>query len=193
MKSKAKPVPRRSPGKEGRYDLENSIGYLLNRAAHLIAARFGDELKAHGVNLTTWRILAALSQSDRQSMSEIANHTGAELSYLLRSVVALEAHGLVQRKASVADKRTTLVLLTDAGWEVVRELAPRARAMERLSVADVSAADLQATLRTLRAACHSLVPDAGASDVNRKLTVARRVRKRAQSKLEAAPARRKAA
>jgi DNA-binding MarR family transcriptional regulator len=169
-------------GKEGRYDLENSIGYLLNRAAHLIAARFGDELKRHGVNLTTWRILAALSQSGTQSTSEIADHTGAELSYLLRSVIALEAQGFVTRKASSVDKRTTLVSLTGAGRAVVRELAPKARGMERLSAKDVPTQDLEATLRTLRAACHNLVPDAGGAAVNRKLTIARRVRKRAQSK-----------
>jgi DNA-binding MarR family transcriptional regulator len=175
-------MPIRSPGPEARYDLENSIGYLLNRAAHLIAARFGDELKLHGVNLQTWRILAALSQSGTQSMSGIADHTGAELSYLLRSVVALEQHGLVERAPSPADRRTTLVSLTEVGQDLVRELAPKGRAMEALSVTGVPPADLQATLRTLRAVCHNLVGDDQApAAVNRKLTVARRVRNRAQT------------
>jgi DNA-binding MarR family transcriptional regulator len=187
-------MPTRSTAKEARYDLENSIGYLLNRAAHLIAARFGDDLKAHGVGLQTWRILAALSQWGNQSMSELANHTGAELSYLSRLVASLQDQGLVEREASALDKRTALLSLTDEGWSLVRELAPKARGMERLSVAGVPAADLQATLRTLRAACHNLVDDEHASPaVNRKLTVARRVRKRAESQPPAATSRRKSA
>lgn len=168
----------RSPGKQGRYDLENSIGYLLNRAAALIAARF-DDLKLHGVSLQSWRMLAALSQSDRQSLSELANHTGAELSYLSRSVVQLEERGLIEREPSPLDKRAVLLSLTVDGQALVSELAPKARAIERESVQQVSAADLAATLRTLRAVCHNLVPKPDDSiPVNRKLTVARRVKQK---------------
>lgn len=181
----------RSPAKKGRYDLDNSIGYLLNRAAHLIAASFGDELKQQGVNLQTWRILAALSQAGDQSMSELADHTGAELSYLSRSVATLEGQNLVERRPSPMDKRTAQLSLTEAGWALVSDLAPKGRAMERLSVADVPRDDLEATLRTLRAVCHNLVASVDSpAAVNRKLTVARRVKKRASTQGEAALAER---
>jgi len=170
----------RAPAKEGRYDLENSIGYMLNRAASLIAARFDDDLKAHGVSLQAWRILAALSQTEPQSLSELANHTGAELSYLSRSVAQLEERGLVERQPSPFDKRTTHLSRTTAGRAQVRQLAPKARGVEKQSIQEVPVADLEATLRTLRAVCHNLVPDPDtATAVNRKLTIARRVKQRA--------------
>jgi DNA-binding MarR family transcriptional regulator len=169
----------RAPAKEGRYDLENSIGYMLNRAAALIAARFDDDLKAHGVSLQAWRILAALSETEPQSLSELANHTGAELSYLSRSVVQLEERGLVERRQSPLDKRTTHLSRTTEGRAQVRQLAPKARGVERLSLQDVSTDDLAITLRTLRAVCHNLVPPLDSpTAVNRKLTVARRVKQR---------------
>jgi DNA-binding MarR family transcriptional regulator len=178
-KSRARSGPARPPAGQARYDLERSIGYLLNRAASLIAARF-DDLKLHGVSLQAWRILATLSQSDGQSLSELANHTGAELSYLSRSAAQLEERGLVQREPSALDKRASLFSLTAQGHALVAELAPRARGIERESVQDVPAADLAATLRTLRAVCHNLVPHPDAAGaVNRKLTVARRVKQKA--------------
>jgi DNA-binding MarR family transcriptional regulator len=170
----------RAPANGGRYDLEQSIGYMLNRAASLIAARFDDDLKEHGVSLQAWRILAALSQTEPQSLSELANHTGAELSYLSRLVAQLEERGLLERRPSPLDKRTTHLSRTAAGRAQVRQLAPRARGVETLSIQDVSAADLETTLRTLRAVCHNLVPHPDSpSAVNRKLTIARRVKQRA--------------
>jgi len=172
----------RAPAAKGRYDLEHSIGYLLNRAAALIAARFDDDLKARGVSLQAWRILAALSQSEPQSLSELADHTGSELSYLSRSVAQLEKQGLVERGQSALDKRATQLVRSTAGRALVRELAPKARDVERLSLHEVSDADLDTTLRTLRAVCHNLVPHPDASTaVNRKLTIARRVKQKAQA------------
>lgn len=182
------PPLNQKASEEASYPLENSIGYLLNRAAHLIAARFSDDLKPHEVNLQAWRILAALSALDKQTMSELADHTGAELSYLYRTVVAMEERGLLLRTPSVLDKRIVHMSLTEPAWDIVRELAPKGKAIERLSVAKVSAEDLQITLRTLRAVCHNLVnapPASGAVDgENRKLRVARRVKNK---KAEARP------
>ena len=172
-------MPRNARPKDDSYDLDNSIGYLLNRAANIIAARFSDELKPHEINLQMWRMLATLSACDDQSVSELADHTGAELSYLSRSVAALQERGLVERKQSPSDRRANLVSLTPAGRTLVRTLAPRGRATEKASLAGVPAADLEATLRTLRLVCRNLVQgQADATSVNRKLTVARRVKKR---------------
>lgn len=193
-------MPAPLPDKEGLYDLENSIGYLLNRAGHLIAARFSDELKLHDISVQSWRILAALSQAGNQSMSELADHTGAELSYLTRLVATLEKQDYLERQPSPLDKRATLISLTPTGWAVVRQLSPKASAIQCESVANVPQADLEATLRTLRAVSQNLVAGLTApAGVNRKLTIARRVKKRARNRQEepagspeAQPARRSA-
>ncbi len=161
------------------FDVEHSIGYLLNRAANIIAARFSDELKTHGVNLQTWRVLAALSYQDQQSLSDLANHTGSELSYLSRSVASAETRGLVARVVSPADKRAVLLTLTPAGRAMVKELAPRGVRIEKTSVTGVPRADVETTLRTLHAIYHNMVDGSGdLTGVNRKLTIARRVQKK---------------
>lgn len=187
---RAKPPSRAAPVRRGNipqrtsrsvfYDLDRSVGYLLNRAANIIAARFSDDLKAHGVNLQTWRVLAALNFENNQSLTDLANHTGAELSYLSRSVASAEQRGLVERVASSADKRALVLALTPAGLALVKELSPYGHRIEETSVKGVSKADIETTLRTLHTIYQNLVDSTEASPaVNRKLTVARRVRKRA--------------
>jgi DNA-binding MarR family transcriptional regulator len=180
--SRAKPATRsgvqRTRG-DIYYDLDRSVGYLLNRAAAIIAARFSDDLKAHGVNLQTWRVLAALNFENKQSMTELANHTGAELSYLSRCVASAEQRGLVERVASSADKRAVVLALTPEGLALVKDLSPYGHRIEKNSMKGVSKTDMETTLRTLHSIYHNLVDSTEASpDMNRKLTVARRARKR---------------
>jgi len=161
------------------YDLDRSVGYLLNRAANIIAARFSDELKRHEINLQTWRVLAALNFQNQQSLTDLANHTGAELSYLSRAVASAEERGLIERVGSTSDKRALVLALTPIGLALVKKLSPYGHQIEQTSIRGVSQADVQTTLRTLDVIYHNLVDSTEASpDVNRKLTVARRARKR---------------
>ncbi|WP_254073833.1 MarR family winged helix-turn-helix transcriptional regulator [Burkholderia sp. S171] len=173
MKSQIGPRERRD------HDLDHSVGYLLNRAASIIAARFSDDLKAYGINLQTWRVLAALRHEDHQTLSDLASHTGSELSYLSRAVSALETKGYIRRRESPSDRRNIHLSITVAGAAIVSELAPRAWQIESMSLKGVTASELAATLKTLRAVYSNLVDNyEDASAVNRKLTVARRVRRR---------------
>ena len=161
------------------HDLDRSVGYLLNRAASIIAARFSDDLKSYNINLQTWRVLAALRHEDHQTLSDLASHTGSELSYISRAVSALETKGYVRRSESPSDRRNIHLSITTAGSAIVAELSPRAWQIERTSMKGVTANELAITLKTLRAVYSNLVDSCeDASIVNRKLTIARRVRRR---------------
>jgi DNA-binding MarR family transcriptional regulator len=181
------PRPDRSPAANAaslpadrtEHDLDQSVGYLLNRAASIIAARFGDDLKSYDINLQSWRVLAALSHEDQQTLSDLASHTGSELSYLSRAVAALENKGYLYRSESPSDRRNVHLSLTEEGAAIVGELAPRATEIEHLSMKGVSPRELAITLKTLRTVYSNLVDSCEDSAVvNRKLTVARRVRRR---------------
>jgi len=124
-------------------------------------------------------VLAALRHEDHQTLSDLASHTGSELSYLSRAVSALETKGYIRRSESPSDRRNIHLSITAAGAAIVSKLAPRAWQIEGMSVKGVTAAELAATLKTLRAVYANLVDNyEDASAVNRKLTVARRVRRR---------------
>lgn len=161
------------------YDLEESIGYLLHRSSSIVIARFSDDMKPFGFGIQVWRLLAALSQEKPQSLSEIAEHTAAELSYVSRSVMKAEADGLVERTASPDDQRVILVSLTDKGRDIVSVLSAKSDALQHICLQDVSQEDREATLRTLKKIYTNLVPEVDdTTDMNRKLTIARRLKRK---------------
>src|SRR5687768_5407668 len=69
------------------------FGYLLNRTGSLGAASTSDVLKAFNIPLPIWQILLILSEFGEQTISELASHTGIEMSYLSRTVLKAEKRG----------------------------------------------------------------------------------------------------
>ncbi|EJE53087.1 transcriptional regulator [Acidovorax sp. CF316] len=181
---KQSPIPLNEP-----YRLDQSLGYLLNRSADIVSATFADILKKHHLSLPEWRVLTALTDGNDQTLSELAAHAGTELSYLSRVVLQAQDRGLVLRFTSAADKRATRVSITADGRALVREVMPQARALEASWLHGIPTADVDTMRRTLRALYHNVLnshPDLASS--GRKLTVARRMRKRSDASGEDGPA-----
>ena len=92
---------------------------------------------------------------------------------------SLESKCYIHRSESHSDRRTIQLSLTPEGISIVNELSPRARQIERMASSGVSARELEITLKTLRAIYSNLVDNCEDTPaINRKLTVARRVRRR---------------
>jgi DNA-binding MarR family transcriptional regulator len=169
-------VPDLSKG----YGAQQSIGYLLNRTADIIAATFVDVLREEDISLPEWRVLTVLTDRDGQTLSELAAHVGTELSYLSRVVSGAEERGLCVRAASPDDKRATGVWITAIGREIVQLFMPRAKALETRWLKGIPAADVQALRRTLHALYANVLSSHDEEQgAGRKVKVAKRVRARA--------------
>jgi DNA-binding MarR family transcriptional regulator len=79
-----------------------------------------------GVNQFDYLVLSGLSEAPHRTlrMSELAATANSSLSRLSHVVSRLEARGWVHREACAADGRFINAVLTDEGWEKVREIAP---------------------------------------------------------------------
>jgi DNA-binding MarR family transcriptional regulator len=71
-------------------------------------------------------VLAKLSEAPERTlaMTQLAAQTNASLPRLSHVAARLEARGLLCRRRSAEDRRTTLATLTAAGWDTVRATAP---------------------------------------------------------------------
>jgi DNA-binding MarR family transcriptional regulator len=81
------------------------------------------ELEAeHGLSLSALEVLGRLAASAGRSLrlSELASECGLSLSRISRIMDALEARGLVERRAVPSDARAVEAHLTDAGLALVR-------------------------------------------------------------------------
>lgn len=79
-----------------------------------------------GISHAAYVVLAMLSESPNRSrrMSDLARRANQSQSRLSHTVARLEERGWVRRERSAEDGRGALAVLTDAGWDVVRSVAP---------------------------------------------------------------------
>jgi DNA-binding MarR family transcriptional regulator len=79
-----------------------------------------------GISHAAYVVLAMLSESPGRSrrMSDLARLANQSQSRLSHTVARLEERGWVRRQRSSDDGRGHVAVLTDAGWEVVRSVAP---------------------------------------------------------------------
>jgi DNA-binding MarR family transcriptional regulator len=79
-----------------------------------------------GISHAAYVVLAMLSESPTRSrrMSDLARRANQSQSRLSHTVARLEDRGWVRRERAADDGRGNLAVLTDAGWEVVRTVAP---------------------------------------------------------------------
>lgn len=99
---------------------------LMSLSTWLPAALDAQLQRAAGLTHVEYGVLAALSMApERQArMSAVASFSNVNLSHLSRIVARLEKSGWVRRTPDPTDGRSTLAILTPAGWDKVVASAP---------------------------------------------------------------------
>ncbi|MGY1727446.1 MarR family winged helix-turn-helix transcriptional regulator [Geodermatophilus sp. SYSU D01062] len=79
-----------------------------------------------GLSHAAYVVLAMLSEAPGRSrrMSDLARRANQSQSRLSHTVARLEDRGWVRRERSPEDGRGNVAVLTDAGWDLVRSVAP---------------------------------------------------------------------
>jgi DNA-binding MarR family transcriptional regulator len=79
-----------------------------------------------GLSHAAYIVLAMLSESPDRSrrMTDLARRANQSQSRLSHTVARLEDRGWVRRERAADDGRGNLAVLTDAGWEIVKAVAP---------------------------------------------------------------------
>lgn len=127
------------------FDLTRYLPYLVNRTGVRIATAFGDVLRAHGITLPMWRVLAALDHADGQRISDLAALTSIDVSTLSRILDAMQEKGLVERRRGIGgDARVVSVYETAAGHGLTGKLIPFARHYEEVALRDFTPEETEA-------------------------------------------------
>jgi MarR family transcriptional regulator, transcriptional regulator for hemolysin len=114
-----------------RYDLENSVGFLLYRTAMAFRKALDLELRRKtGVTFGQWKILAMLSREDGLTQKEIADRCEVEGPTLIPIIDKMEKEGIVTRKVDREDRRINRIFLTtkaDATWNSLVDCSMQVR------------------------------------------------------------------
>jgi DNA-binding MarR family transcriptional regulator len=130
------------------YAIDDNLGYLVNRAARLMAQIFSRRLRRHDVALAQWAILLFLYASDGQTQRELSREVAIEPPTVARTIDRMVRDGLVRREPHPRDGRATRVLLTPRALALRQQLVAESMAANRLAARVLSSEELE-TLKTL--------------------------------------------
>jgi DNA-binding MarR family transcriptional regulator len=129
----------------------------------LLLARLDRELRdEHGLSLPEYEILVRLSESPdrRLRMAMLAGAMSHSRSRVTHTVNRLERAGLVERESSAVDGRGVEAVLTDKGYDTLRQAAPtHVRGVRALLVEMATPEDFAALGRVFAAVADRLNDD----------------------------------
>ncbi|GAA2970011.1 MarR family winged helix-turn-helix transcriptional regulator [Glutamicibacter bergerei] len=123
----------------------------LSRTALNIESRLAGTFERHGLDASTFDVLATLLRSGARywiTPAELARESMISTSAVAQRLNKLEARGLVAREANPNDGRGTLVALTDTGKKLIEQALPDHLETERAILSPLSR-DEQAALALL--------------------------------------------
>jgi len=133
----------------GEFVIEESLGYLVNRAARVMAQQLADELRPAGVGIGQWAVLMFLWSRDAMSQAELARVVAIEPPTMVRTLDRMVRDGLVERRPDPNDGRISRIFLTNRGRALRDELVPRAKAVNERTLARLRADERATLLRLL--------------------------------------------
>ncbi len=111
--------------------LEDFFPYRLAILSHTVSsliARVYD--KRFGLTIPEWRVIAIVGRFPGLSAVEVAERTMLDKVAVSRAVTKLIKAGRINREFADADRRRSILTLSEEGREVHDEIAPLALAME---------------------------------------------------------------
>lgn len=96
------------------YDFENSIGFIVKRAAKVFVKALDSELREKvGITFGQWKVIVMLVDQDGLTQKEIADKLGLEGPTLIPIVDKMEKERLVVRKVDAGDRRNNRIYRTE--------------------------------------------------------------------------------
>jgi DNA-binding MarR family transcriptional regulator len=148
----AAPEASSSPRPARRF-VDDYLLSLLARASHVVSAEFHARLRARGVGVPVWRVLATLSGLPKDGGETVTGLAGACLLQqptMTKVLDRMERDGLVRRHADARDRRVVRLTLTPRGEGMVADLLAAARAHEAEVLACHPPAEVEAIKSLLR-------------------------------------------
>lgn len=112
-------------------ELERFLPYRLSILSNTVSQRIAEDYQARfDLSMTEWRVMAVLGRFDDLSAREVAERTAMDKVAVSRALARLVEAGRVSRAIHDADKRRSVLALTEAGWDIHDVVAPLARQRE---------------------------------------------------------------
>lgn len=160
-------LPSRSAGGKrvgGAFVIDESLGYLINRAARVMAHALGQRLVRHKVQIGQWAVLMFLWAQDGRTQAELSRVVAIEPPTMVRTLDRMVRDGLVRREPDPQDRRLTRIRLTRRGAALRDVLVPEAAAVNAQAAKALGPGEDALLRDLLRRMTEALLAGAGTED-----------------------------
>ncbi|CDO37943.1 MarR family winged helix-turn-helix transcriptional regulator [Novosphingobium sp. KN65.2] len=130
---------------ETEFEIHSWPFYHLARLTAIYQQRMDASLKPLGVDVPRWRVLALLQKHDKCTITQLSMEAVTKVSTMAKIIQRMTAEGLITTQPSAEDARSTEVMLSERGsqlLEIVQEKVSRIGRQAFHDVADQEIDDL---------------------------------------------------
>ena len=133
-----------------KYHFQNSIGFIVNKAAKAFVRALDSELREKvGVSVGQWKVMVMLVDQDGLTQKEIAERLGLEGPTLIPIIDKMEKDNLVIRRVDSSDRRNNRIYRTEKANKLWSEMVKCAARVRQVSLKDISDTNIEITKNVL--------------------------------------------
>jgi MarR family transcriptional regulator for hemolysin len=133
-----------------KYDFQNNIGFIVNKAAKAFVKALDSELREKvGVTVGQWKVMVMLVNQDGLTQKETAERLGLEGPTLIPIIDKMEQDDLVVRKVDPSDRRNNRIYRTEKANELWNEMVKCAAKVRQVSLKDIPEENINITKNVL--------------------------------------------
>ncbi|WP_210587172.1 MarR family winged helix-turn-helix transcriptional regulator [Streptomyces sp. GESEQ-35] len=133
-----------------------SLLYMVKQVELIVRSRLDELVKPSGITALQYTALTVLERHDGLSAAQLARDSFVTAQSIADLVRSLESRGLVRRERNPRNRRELLILLTDAGRELLDRHAGPVRELEERMVGDLTTHQAEQFRRALSRSWHAL-------------------------------------
>ncbi len=124
--------------------LEDFLPYRLSITSHTVSTNIARVYeKQFGLSIPEWRVIAVLGRYPGLSAVEVADRTLMDKVAVSRAVTKMIKNGRIDREFADADRRRSILNLSEEGRRVHNEIAPLALQFEQELLQNISDEDFE--------------------------------------------------
>ncbi|MCI3274183.1 MarR family winged helix-turn-helix transcriptional regulator [Streptomyces cylindrosporus] len=133
-----------------------SLLYMVKQVELVVRSHLDELVRPSGITALQYTALTVLERHDGLSAAQLARDSFVTAQSIADLVRSLENRGLVRRERNPQSRRELLILLTDAGRELLGQYAGPVRELEERMVRDLTAHQTEQFRQALSKAWHAL-------------------------------------
>jgi DNA-binding MarR family transcriptional regulator len=111
--------------------LDAFLPYRLSITSNLVSDHIASAYQQlFGLTIPEWRLIAIVAEEGGVAQSRVCERSRMDKVTVSRAAIAMVGRGLLERTAHDGDRRSHLLVLTDAGRTLYADVAPKALELE---------------------------------------------------------------